>query len=82
MTIFVGITYVYMKVFIIGKDFGARPGYQFALLHPERVIGVITMGVPYLPPGPSTFQNYLPEGFYISRWQVFSYLLPFVIVTI
>ncbi|XP_048323619.2 uncharacterized protein LOC125420735 [Ziziphus jujuba] len=57
------------KVFIIGKDFGARPAYLFALLHPERVIGVITMGVPYMPPGRSTFQNHLPEGFYISRWQ-------------
>lgn len=40
-------------------------------MHPERVIGVITLGVPFMLPGPSAVQNHLlPEGFYISRWQV------------
>ncbi|KAL4626731.1 hypothetical protein ACB092_05G118800 [Castanea dentata] len=57
------------KVFLIAKDFGARPAYLFANLHPERVLGAVTMGVPYLPPGPTTFHKYLPEGFYISRWR-------------
>lgn len=57
------------KVFLIAKDFGARPAYTFALLHPERVLGVVTMGVPYIPPGPRAFEKLLPEGFYISRWQ-------------
>ncbi|PQQ10110.1 uncharacterized protein Pyn_13049 [Prunus yedoensis var. nudiflora] len=57
------------KVFLIAKDFGARPAYTFALLHPERVLGVVTMGVPYMPPGPRAFEKLLPEGFYISRWQ-------------
>ncbi|KAK2644112.1 hypothetical protein Ddye_019307 [Dipteronia dyeriana] len=56
------------KVFLIAKDFGARPAYLFALLHPERVSGVITLGVPFVPPGPYQYHNYLPEGFYISRW--------------
>ncbi|KAL5575458.1 hypothetical protein UlMin_017157 [Ulmus minor] len=57
------------KVFVIGKDFGARPAYLFGLMHPDRVLGIITMGVPYLPPGPTSFHKFLPEGFYISRWQ-------------
>ncbi|XP_044496676.1 epoxide hydrolase A-like [Mangifera indica] len=57
------------KVFLVAKDFGARPAYQFALLHPERVTGVVTMGVPYIIPGPPRFRESLPEGFYISRWQ-------------
>ncbi|GMN50841.1 hypothetical protein TIFTF001_020002 [Ficus carica] len=57
------------KVFVIGKDFGARPAYVLGILHPERVLGIITMGVPYIPPGPSTYHNPLPEGFYISRWR-------------
>ncbi|XP_031250819.1 bifunctional epoxide hydrolase 2-like [Pistacia vera] len=57
------------KVFLVAKDFGARPAYQFALLHPERVRGVVTMGVPFMPPGPSRFRDTLPEGFYIARWQ-------------
>lgn len=57
------------KVVLVAKDFGAKPAYLFALLHPERVLGVVTLGVPFIPPGPSQYQKYLPEGFYISRWQ-------------
>ncbi|KAG2687537.1 hypothetical protein I3760_09G056400 [Carya illinoinensis] len=57
------------KVFLIGKDFGARPTYLFAIFHLERVLGVVSIGVPYKPPGPSTYHKYLPEGFYISRWR-------------
>ncbi|MED6183953.1 hypothetical protein PIB30_042693 [Stylosanthes scabra] len=57
------------KVFLVGKDFGGRPAYLFPILHPERVLGVITLGVPYVPPGPLNFGELLPEGFYILRWQ-------------
>ncbi|CAK8577747.1 unnamed protein product [Lathyrus sativus] len=56
------------KVFIVGKDFGAPPAYLFSILHPERVLGVITLGVPYAPPRPATYHKVLPEGFYILRW--------------
>ncbi|CAL5409820.1 unnamed protein product [Camellia sinensis] len=56
-------------VFLVAKDFGAWPAYYFALLYPERVLGIITMGVPFLPPGSTTFDKHLPEGFYISRWR-------------
>jgi len=60
-------------VFIVGKDFGARAAYQFSILHPEMVVGVVTLGVPYVPyvpPAASAFRQYLPEGFYILRWRV------------
>ncbi|OWM77493.1 uncharacterized protein LOC116208119 [Punica granatum] len=57
------------KVFVVGKDFGARPAYLLAALHKERVRGVVTIGVPLLPPSPPKYHEYLPEGFYISRWQ-------------
>ncbi|MED6195493.1 hypothetical protein PIB30_038342 [Stylosanthes scabra] len=57
------------KVFLVGKDFGGRPAYLFPILHPERVLGVITLGVPYVPPGSLPFGKLLPEGFYILRWQ-------------
>ncbi|CAJ2678502.1 bifunctional epoxide hydrolase 2-like protein [Trifolium pratense] len=57
------------KVFLVGKDFGVRPAYLFSILHPERVSGVITLGIPYVPPGPSMFHKFLPEGFYILRWR-------------
>jgi pimeloyl-ACP methyl ester carboxylesterase len=57
------------KVFLVGKDFGVRPAYLFSILHPERVSGVITLGIPYVPPRPSMYHKFLPEGFYILRWQ-------------
>ena len=58
------------QVFLIAKDFGAWPAYVFANFHPERVLGVVTMGVPYLPPGSATSEKYLPEGYYVLRWRV------------
>jgi pimeloyl-ACP methyl ester carboxylesterase len=63
-------------VFLVGKDFGASPAYLFSILHPERVLGVITLGVPYAPPGPgpSMLHKYLPEGFYMLRWKVNLYI--------
>ncbi|KAI3765046.1 hypothetical protein L2E82_15067 [Cichorium intybus] len=57
------------KVFVIGKDFGAVVAYAFALLHRERVLGVVTLGVPFIPPGPLVSHESLPEGFYISRFR-------------
>ncbi|XP_038880906.1 bifunctional epoxide hydrolase 2-like [Benincasa hispida] len=57
------------KVFLVGKDFGAMPAYYFAIKHPERALGVVTLGVPFMPPKRPNFQDHLPEGFYISRWQ-------------
>ncbi|XP_054803773.1 uncharacterized protein LOC129306966 [Prosopis cineraria] len=57
------------KVFLAAKDFGARPAYLFAILHPEKVLGVISLGIPYRPPSFSFYDKYLPEGFYILRWR-------------
>ncbi|URE00187.1 Putative lysophospholipase [Musa troglodytarum] len=54
------------KVFIVAKDFGARTAYDFALQHPNRVHGVVTLGMPFVSQGMS--YNTLPEGFYILRW--------------
>ncbi|KAL8032661.1 hypothetical protein ABFX02_13G110700 [Erythranthe guttata] len=58
------------KVFLIGKDFGSRIAYLFTLLHSTRVSGIITLGVPFAPPSRHTVLKNLPEGSYISRWQV------------
>lgn len=52
-------------MFVIGQDFGAMVAYKFVLEHPERVLGVATLGVPFMPPGPFTSHNTLPEGFYV-----------------
>ncbi|KAJ8545552.1 hypothetical protein K7X08_018135 [Anisodus acutangulus] len=57
------------KVFLIGKDFGSAILSLFVLLHGERVSGIITMGVPFLPPQAPKYTEKLPEGFYISRWR-------------
>lgn len=64
-------------MFLVGKDFGGPPAYLFSILHPERVLGVITLGVPYVPPGPPMLHKYLPEGFYILRWKV-NFFFPFI----
>ncbi|KAG8385599.1 hypothetical protein BUALT_Bualt03G0061900 [Buddleja alternifolia] len=49
------------KAFVIGTDAGGILAYLFALQHPEKVSGVITLGVPCLPPGPMNFHENLPE---------------------
>ncbi|XP_043722447.1 bifunctional epoxide hydrolase 2-like [Telopea speciosissima] len=56
------------KAFLVGKDFGAWPVYLFALFHPERVSGIVSLGVPFFPRRPNAFDS-LPEGFYINRWK-------------
>ncbi|CAN6214682.1 unnamed protein product [Urochloa humidicola] len=56
------------KAFLVGKDFGAAPAYEFALRHPERARGVVSLGIPFSP-GPVSFDDTMPEGFYIKRWR-------------
>ncbi|OIW10432.1 hypothetical protein TanjilG_24992 [Lupinus angustifolius] len=58
------------KVFLVGKDFGALPAHLFSIMHPERVLGVVTLGVPYVPPSLSKYDKYYPDGFYILRWRI------------
>ncbi|XP_024992941.1 uncharacterized protein LOC112526758 [Cynara cardunculus var. scolymus] len=57
------------KVFVIGKDFGGMVGYIFAIFFPEKVAGIVTIGVPYMPPQALQQLQTLPEGFYMRRWQ-------------
>lgn len=64
------------KVFVIGKDFGGMVGYLFALFFPEKLAGIITLGIPYMPPEALQQLQTLPEGFYMRRWQVL-YTVPF-----
>lgn len=48
------------------------PAYLVAAVYPERVAGVVSLGIPFMLPGPTAVQNHLlPEGFYVSRWQVY-----------
>ncbi|CAL9045438.1 unnamed protein product [Musa banksii] len=56
------------KVFIVAKNFGARTAYDFALQHPNRVHGVVTLGMPFVSSQGMSY-NTLPEGFYILRWR-------------
>lgn len=64
-----------VQVFLVAKDFGVRPAYHLALLQPDRVSGVITLGLPFVVTGPQAPSLDLPEGFYFVRWQVNSCLL-------
>ena len=40
------------RAVFVGHDWGAMVVWQLALLHPDRVAGVVGMSVPYLPRGP------------------------------
>ncbi|XP_076885403.1 epoxide hydrolase 2-like [Bidens hawaiensis] len=55
------------KAYVVAKDFGSMVGYLFALYHPQKILAIITFGLPYLPYGlHHTYLN-LPEGFYFRR---------------
>ncbi|KAF9608348.1 hypothetical protein IFM89_009283 [Coptis chinensis] len=59
------------KAFVVGKDFGAQVAYNFELLHPDRVLGVVTLGIPYVPGALQTqLYGQLPEGAYLKRWMI------------
>nr|GEY64970.1 putative epoxide hydrolase [Tanacetum cinerariifolium] len=57
------------KVTFYHFDFGARVAYRFALFYPEKVVGIITLGVPFMRPNRPTHHQLLPEGFYMRRWE-------------
>ncbi|KAG7033885.1 Bifunctional epoxide hydrolase 2 [Cucurbita argyrosperma subsp. argyrosperma] len=60
---FIEVAGLKLHVIIVGKDFGAWPAYYFALKHPERALGVVTLGVPFMPPGSvRSTQSHIPEG--------------------
>jgi hypothetical protein len=61
----------FYQAFLIGKDSGAIIANLVPVVYPETVISLITLGIPFMNPGPSAIQNdLLPKGFYITRWQV------------
>ncbi|KAI4333978.1 hypothetical protein L6164_018722 [Bauhinia variegata] len=58
------------KVVLVGKDFGAMVAFLVATLHPDRVAAIITLGIPFMLPGPTAVRNdLLPKGFYMTRFQ-------------
>ncbi|KAK0591309.1 hypothetical protein LWI29_038258 [Acer saccharum] len=56
---------------LVGKNFGVVPAHMLGAACPEKVAGIITMGIPFLLPGPSVLQiiKDLPKGFYGVRWK-------------
>ena len=60
-----------LQVYVIAKDWGAFVAYYLGYAHPERVIGIIAVGIPFIPPSSLAFNvNQLPEGHYVRRWAV------------
>ncbi|XP_074284899.1 epoxide hydrolase 3-like isoform X1 [Silene latifolia] len=58
------------KVFLVGKDFGAFIVSMIAVLHKERVAGILTLGIPFMLPGFGNLKpDQLPKGFYVLRWK-------------
>ncbi|XP_071904929.1 epoxide hydrolase 2-like isoform X2 [Coffea arabica] len=57
------------KVFLVGKDFGARVVCHFALLHQDRVSALVTLGLAFTPTGLGVSVDSLPKGSYVMRWR-------------
>ena len=36
------------QAFIVKKDSVAFPAFQVAVVHPERVTGIVTLGIPFM----------------------------------
>ncbi|KAF5745972.1 putative epoxide hydrolase [Tripterygium wilfordii] len=59
------------KVFLVGKDLGAIPANMLSVIHPDRLYGLVTLGVPFILPGPASLPtDLMPKGFYVTRWEV------------
>ena len=61
------------RAVIVGHDWGAPVAWNTALMHPERVRGVVGLSVPYMPRGPQNpltmMRAVLGDGFYIVYFQ-------------
>lgn len=61
------------KAVIVGHDWGGIVGWHYAMLRPERLLGVVGVNTPHLPPGdvPPTeaFRAYGGDDHYIVRFQ-------------
>jgi len=57
------------KAFIVAKDFGAFIAYYIGLCHPDRVKGIVTLGIPYRKPGAFPNRDSAPKGLYVRHWQ-------------
>lgn len=58
---------------LVAHDFGTSVAWNSALLRPDRIRGVVAMGVPYLPRGPvsalTMMRGALGDGFYMQYVQ-------------
>ncbi|CAM0951069.1 unnamed protein product [Alopecurus aequalis] len=60
------------KVFVVGHDWGAQVAWHLSLLRPDRVRGVVGLGVPYYPRTPRPVTELFTargDGFYIMQFQ-------------
>lgn len=60
---------VTLQAFVVGKDFGAKTAFDLAIQHPDRVMGIVTVGVPFAPRPFAAVCEPL-KGSYIARWRV------------
>ncbi|MCO5610322.1 hypothetical protein L7F22_064558 [Adiantum nelumboides] len=60
------------KVYVVAKDWGAFVGYAFGYMHPERILGLAVLGLPFFKPVATTGGRlqHMPDGHYIKRWSV------------
>ncbi|MFS7902109.1 putative alpha/Beta hydrolase [Helianthus anomalus] len=51
------------------QRFWSMVAYSFVVLHQEKVVGIVTLGMAFMPPVAYKHHFALPEGFYVTRWQ-------------
>ncbi|MBO0884591.1 MAG: alpha/beta fold hydrolase, partial [Mycobacterium sp.] len=61
------------QAIVIGHDWGAPVAWNTAMMHPDRVRGVVGLSVPYMPRGPQNpltlMRSVLGDGFYVVYFQ-------------
>jgi pimeloyl-ACP methyl ester carboxylesterase len=61
------------RAVVVGHDWGAAVGWQLALEHPDRLMAVVGLSVPFVPRAPATpislLRKALGEDFYIVWFQ-------------
>lgn len=55
------------KAFLVAKDFGASPAYNLSVLHPERIMGMTVLGMPFLTK-PLGFDTLSEDIIYAGSW--------------
>lgn len=62
------------QAFVVGHDWGATVAWHLSLFRPDRVRGVVALGVPFFPRSPTSkplefFKKMFGDGLYLAQFQ-------------